>query len=64
MTAFRALVSRAELPVFALGGVRPEHASNLRNAGACGLAVISAVFAAPDPARAVSAFLESWDANG
>lgn len=59
---FHELVEHAELPVFALGGVRPERAAALRAAGAAGLAVISAVFAQPDPARAVASFLEAWDA--
>jgi thiamine-phosphate pyrophosphorylase len=61
---FGALIAHAELPVFALGGIRPEHARELRVAGAAGLAAISAVFAQPDPARAVTAFLESWDRAG
>lgn len=63
LARFRELLAHAELPVFALGGVRPEHAPELRAAGATGLAVISAVFAQPDPAGAVAAFLETWDTS-
>lgn len=61
---FRELLTRAELPVLALGGIRPEHTPDLRAAGASGLAVISAVFAQPDPGHAVASFLEAWDASG
>jgi len=48
------------LPVIALGGVRARHAAALKRAGASGLAVISAVFAAPEPARAVRELLDAW----
>lgn len=57
---FAALASQAPLPVYALGGVRPEHARALRSAGAAGLAVISAVSSAPDPALALHACLRAW----
>jgi thiamine-phosphate pyrophosphorylase len=57
---FGALVRNAGLPVYALGGVAATHARELRAAGAAGLAVISAVFGAPDPARAVDALLDAW----
>ena len=57
---FAELASQARLPVFALGGVRPEHASTLRASGAAGLAVISAVFAAADPAAALHACVQAW----
>ncbi len=48
---------QASLPVFALGGVTPEKADKVRRAGASGIAVISAVFAAADPAEAVRQLL-------
>jgi thiamine-phosphate pyrophosphorylase len=51
---------QAPLPVIALGGVRARHAAALKRAGASGLAVISAVFAAADPARAVRELLDAW----
>ena len=60
---FAQLTAQAALPVFALGGIRPEHAPQLRAAGAHGLAVISAVFAQPDRAQAVRQFLTVWDAS-
>jgi thiamine-phosphate diphosphorylase len=62
LTRFSELVSAANLPVYALGGVEASRASALRRAGAAGLAVISAVFASPDPAGAVSSLLAAWHA--
>lgn len=59
---FAELSAGAGLPVYALGGVLPAHASQLRAAGASGLAVISGVFAQPDPASAVERYLAAWDA--
>lgn len=50
----------ATLPVIALGGVTAHHAPALKLAGASGLAVISAVFAAPDRARAARELLDAW----
>lgn len=57
LQAFAALVKASDLPVFALGGVDADNASALIAAGARGVAVIRAVFAAPDPAAAVRALL-------
>jgi thiamine-phosphate pyrophosphorylase len=64
VTGFAALSANARLPVYALGGVLPEHAPQLRAAGAQGLAVISGVFSRPDRAAAVERFLSTWDDSG
>lgn len=45
-----------DLPVVAIGGISPENGAALVSAGADMLAVISAVFAAPDIAAAARAF--------
>ncbi len=47
--------SRAGLPIFALGGMAAGNARAARDAGAYGVAVIRAVFAAVDPAAACAA---------
>ncbi len=47
---------KARLPVFALGGVRPERVKELKEAGASGVALISAILADPDPAARTSLF--------
>jgi thiamine-phosphate pyrophosphorylase len=44
------------LPVVAIGGISPENGAALVRAGADMLAVISAVFAAPDITAAARAF--------
>jgi thiamine-phosphate pyrophosphorylase len=59
---FARLVAAAHLPVYALGGVQAADARALRQAGARGLAVISAVFASQQPSAAVAALLAGWDA--
>jgi thiamine-phosphate pyrophosphorylase len=50
--------ARAELglPVCAIGGILPEHAAPLRDAGASLIAVVSGVFGAADPAAAARAY--------
>lgn len=45
---FRA-VTRSGLPVFALGGIEPEHARACREAGAAGVAVMGGLMRAADP---------------
>ena len=60
-----ALIARARaasgLPVAAIGGITPENAREAIDAGADLLAVISAVFDAPDVRRAARAFADLYD---
>lgn len=49
LEALRLACQNSPLPVFALGGIKPCHLADLQTAGAAGVAVISALMAAPDP---------------
>lgn len=51
------LVAASPLPTVAIGGLKAEHAAATRQAGAEGLAVISAICDAADPEAAAHAFL-------
>ncbi|MBN1887444.1 MAG: thiamine phosphate synthase [Thermoflexales bacterium] len=63
---FRDLVRAVPLPVVAIGGIKLDNAGDLIRAGAAGVAVVSAIVAAPDPqsaARALRAAVEAARAN-
>jgi thiamine-phosphate pyrophosphorylase len=49
---------RTRLPIVAIGGIGPQHLKSVISAGADAVAVISAVLAAPDPARAAAEIRE------
>lgn len=62
-----AAVARAPRPVWALGGLAPEHPERVRGAleaGARGVAVLAAVLAREDPAPAVRALLALVGSRG
>ena len=49
-----ALVASTDLPCVAIGGIGPDNAASVRAAGVDGIAVVSAICAAADPAAAAS----------
>ena len=53
-------VSALGVPVIAIGGITPERAREVREAGAYCIAAVRALWQADDPARAALAFLEAW----
>lgn len=55
-TGLASLVAASPLPAVAIGGLKAEHAASVRQAGARGLAVISAICGRPDPEAAARAF--------
>jgi thiamine-phosphate pyrophosphorylase len=56
LTLLGAAKAELRVPVVAIGGITPANAQSLIDAGADALAVISALFAAPDVARAARQF--------
>jgi thiazole tautomerase (transcriptional regulator TenI) len=57
----RALAATVDVPIVAIGGVRPEHCAVLREAGAYGLAVIRGIWDAANAERAASDYLSAYD---
>ena len=56
----RQVVEAVDVPVLGIGGVAPEHATEVAATGAAGCAVIGSVMAAQDPEAAVRALLASF----
>ncbi len=48
-------MASTDLPCVAIGGIGPDNAASVRAAGVDGIAVVSAICAAADPAAAASA---------
>lgn len=59
---FRALAETCPMPVYALGGMGPDDMARARQTGGQGLAVISGVWAGPDPVVALAAYLTAGSA--
>ncbi len=51
----------APRPLIAIGGIQPANLGALKQAGAAGFAVISAVAGAPDPESATRALVRAWE---
>jgi thiamine-phosphate pyrophosphorylase len=61
--AVEAACRRCRIPVFAIGGITAVRVREVRRAGAGGVAVVSAILAADDVARATRELLEAWRAD-
>ena len=53
-----------DIPVIALGGIRPHHVAALRQLGARGIAAIRGVWDAPNAEAAAIDYLSAYDAGG
>jgi thiamine-phosphate diphosphorylase len=62
--ALREVCRRARVPVLAVGGITRERVAACVQAGAAGVAVVSAVVRAPDPARAAEELAEALHLEG
>jgi thiamine monophosphate synthase len=51
------IAAQVSIPIVAIGGIAPENTQPLIKAGAAGVAVISAILAAADPARVIKEFM-------
>ena len=60
----QSLADSTKTPVIAIGGVRPEHASALKEVGVHGVAVIRGIWDAPNAERAASDYLSAYDDAG
>ena len=56
LDVLKRVCSEVVVPVFAVGGITPERSTDCMNAGASGVAVISAILASGDVAESVRAF--------
>ena len=57
LTALAQVTAAVQIPVIAIGGITPDRVAEVRRAGASGVAAISAILAADDPAAATREFL-------
>jgi thiazole tautomerase (transcriptional regulator TenI) len=57
-------IAAAGIPVIAIGGVKAEHVSQLREAGAYGVAMIRGIWGADDAERAATRYLSIYDVHG
>jgi len=60
LDVFRQIRSASPWPCVAIGGVNLERMSRVRQAGAAGAAVVSAICGQPDVAEATSALVTAW----
>jgi thiamine-phosphate pyrophosphorylase len=59
LAALEQVTAALDIPVIAIGGITPERVEAVRRAGAHGVAVISAILSADDPAAATREFLHA-----
>ena len=64
MARFVELAAECDVPALAIGGITVTNARDVLATGACGVAVISALFGVPDPMLAARAIRFALDANG
>ena len=58
LAVLRDICAAVDIPVAAIGGIGPDNIGSLRGSGVAGVAVVSALFAQPDPCRAARTLRE------
>lgn len=53
-------VARSSVPMWALGGLGPEHATSVSRAGARGMAVLGGLLAHPQAERRTAEYMRAW----
>jgi thiazole tautomerase (transcriptional regulator TenI) len=64
LAAAQAVKARATVPVVGIGGITAENAGQVRAAGLDGIAVVDALWEAPDPYRAAQALKAAFGEEG
>ena len=57
-TELMQIATQLPIPVYAIGGIKPEHLPSLQQAGVSGIAVMSAIFNSGEPTTAIAAYKE------
>jgi thiamine-phosphate pyrophosphorylase len=60
LDALAEVVRSVAIPVIAIGGIDPSNCADVRRAGASGIAIVSSLTTATDPAAVVRRFTEEW----
>ncbi|MCQ0091035.1 thiamine phosphate synthase [Roseovarius sp. M141] len=60
MDGLARIIAATPLPCVAIGGIKPGDAGAIRQAGAAGIAVVSAISRAPDMQAAARALIHEW----
>ncbi|AEJ18340.1 thiamine phosphate synthase [Gracilinema caldarium] len=55
------LIKMIGIPLIGIGGITPERIKEIRNLNLSGVAVISAIWGAPDPSAVVKQFIQQWN---
>ncbi|GKS81660.1 thiamine-phosphate synthase 2 [Ligilactobacillus pabuli] len=63
VATFKAICDSVTIPVYTIGGMRPERVNAVANTGAAGVAVVSNVMQATDPAAQVQQFKLAMQEN-
>jgi thiamine-phosphate pyrophosphorylase len=64
LARLREVAAAVPCPVYAIGGIKPENVAAVMESGVRGVALVSAILAAPDPRQATAEMLRRLEARG